>query len=335
MSIRIPAEWENHSAIWTCWPSDESLWLEHIDAARAEVGQMIKALIAPHNGKSDKFKVIASNDDAYNDAKSKLPKEVEVFKIPFGDIWLRDIGPIFAKQNDKAIALCFGFNGWGGKYILEGDTELNTKMASAASIDAINVDFILEGGSIDGNGDGVFLTTTQCLLNKNRNPNLSKSDIETIMRNDLGAELILWLEDGLLNDHTDGHIDNIARFIDENTIICQSPFGADDPNTEVLNKIYNDLLAMKNKNGEAFNIIRAPSPGKIIDEDGEIVPASHMNFLIGNGCVVMPHYGARSTDEALRILAECFPNHKIIGINASNILRGGGSFHCITQQQPA
>ncbi len=332
--IRIPAEWEDQAAIWTCWPSAHDLWQEDIDGARAEVGAMIKALITPHNGRKNAIKLLVASDEAYQNATQLLPEEVEIFKIPFGDIWLRDTGPIFAKDENGEIALCFGFNGWGGKYILEHDDEVNSKLVDAAKTRSKAIDFILEGGSIDGNGAGVFLTTKQCLLNKNRNPNLSQSDIETIMVNDLGAKQILWLEDGLLNDHTDGHIDNIARFIGENTIICQSPFGDDDPNKDVLNKIYNDLCAMKNLDGQSFEIVRAPSPGLITNEDDEIIPASHMNFIIGNGAVVMPHYGSKSTDEALRVLGDCFPNHKIIGINAMSVLTGGGSFHCITQQQP-
>lgn len=337
--ISIPPEWAKHKAIWTCWPSAKDLWLENLDAARAEVGAMINALIAPSTkaqniGQKDCVRLIVATDEAYQNASAFLPNEVEIHKLPFGDIWLRDTGPIFAKgENGENIALCFGFNGWGEKYVLPHDDSLNTKLAAASGISSRKIDFVLEGGSIDGNGEGVFLTTTQCLLNKNRNPNLSQSDIEEIMRTQLGAKKILWLEDGLLNDHTDGHIDNIARFIGPNKIICQSPFGDDDPNTAVLEKIYNDLCTMTDLNGNKFEIIRAPSPGKVLNEDGEIVPASHMNFIIGAASIVMPHYGTKSADAALRVLAEHFPNHKIIGINATAILTGGGSFHCITQQE--
>lgn len=334
LGIRIPAEWENQSAIWTCWPSALDLWQEDIDGARAEIGAMINALITPHNGRKNTIKLLVATDEAYQNATQTLCEEVEIFKIPFGDIWLRDTGPIFAKDENGEIALCFGFNGWGGKYVLEHDDKVNLALVDAANARGKQIEFILEGGSIDGNGAGVFLTTKQCLLNKNRNPELSQSDIETIMVNDLGAKQILWLEDGLLNDHTDGHIDNIARFIGENKIICQSPFGDDDPNKDVLDKIYNDLCAMKDLDGQHYEIVRAPSPGLITNEDGDIIPASHMNFIIGNGTIVMPHYGSKSTDEALRVLAQHFPNHKIIGINAMSVLTGGGSFHCITQQQP-
>jgi agmatine deiminase len=333
-SIIIPAEWEDQAAIWTCWPSAADLWQEDLEGARAEVGAMINALITPHNGKYSPVKLLVATDEAYQSATQILPSNVEIFKIPFGDIWLRDTGPIFAKSDNQEIALCLGFNGWGGKYVLEFDNQVNVKLCEIAQVAKEEIDFVFEGGSVDGNGAGVFLTTTQCLLNKNRNPNLSQADIENIMREKFGAKLILWLEDGLLNDHTDGHIDNIARFIGENTIICQSPFGDDDPNIQVLDKIYNDLCAMKNLDGKNFEIIRAPSPGLVKNYDDEIIPASHMNFIIGNGAIVMPHYGTKSADEALRILAQCFPNHKIVGINATSVLTGGGSFHCITQQQP-
>ena len=331
--IRIPAEWEEHRAIWTCWPSDKELWLEDIEPARAEIAAMIKALITPHNGKFDKVKLLVSGEEAFASARAALPEAVEIFDIPFGDIWLRDTGPIFAKDGDNNIALCFGFNGWGGKYVLDHDDEVNGKLANAALVQSENIEMVLEGGSIDGNGQGVFLTTTQCLLNKNRNPQLSKADIETLFVENLGMTQMIWLGDGLLNDHTDGHIDNIARFISERTIICQSPVD-NDPNQEVLDKIYNDLCAVRDEFGNGFEIIRAPSPGKVTDEDGKIIPASHMNFIIGNGSVVMPHYGTPSADAALKVLAECFPNHKIIGIKAEAVLTGGGSFHCITQQEP-
>jgi agmatine deiminase len=332
--ISIPPEWAAHKAIWTCWPSAADLWQDDLEPARGEVAAMIKALITPNNGKADKVKLLVATDEAYQSATQALPNEVEIYKIPFGDIWLRDTGPIFGKnENGENIALCFGFNGWGGKYELPFDNEVNVKLALAAKINEKAIAMVLEGGSIDGNGGGAFLTTTQCLLNKNRNPNFSKADIENILINELGAKQILWLEDGLINDHTDGHIDNIARFIGPNKIICQSPFGDDDPNKEILEKIYQDLCQMKALSGNPFEIIRAPSPGKVVNEDGDIVPASHMNFIIGKGAVVMPHYGTLSADEALRVLADCFPNHKIIGINASAILTGGGSFHCITQQE--
>lgn len=332
--IRIPAEWEKQSCIWTCWPSDEELWQDDINGARAEVGAMIESLITPHNGNFTKVKLLVSDDQAKENALKFFGDKVEIFEIPFGDIWLRDTGPIFGKDENGGIALCFGFNGWGGKYVLDHDNEVNEELASSAKSRAKLVDFVLEGGSIDTNGEGVFLTTTQCLLNKNRNPNLSKAEIEDILRNELGAKLILWLEDGLLNDHTDGHIDNIARFIGTNKIICQSSFGDDDPNKIILDKIYSDLCEMRNLNGDKFEIIRAPSPGIVKNQDGEIVPASHMNFLISNGKIIMPHYGTKSADQAMKILSDCFENYKVFGINATHVLTGGGSFHCITQQQP-
>ncbi len=333
-NIRIPAEWEKQSCLWTCWPSDEELWQSDIDGAHAEVGAMIEGLISPYNNQSTKVRLLVADSAAKENAIANFGDKIEIIEIPFGDIWLRDTGPIFAIKESELKALCFGFNGWGGKYVLDFDDRVNEEVALFAKTRAKNIEFVLEGGSIDGNGEGAFLTTTQCLLNPNRNPNLSKSDIEKIMIDELGAKQILWLEDGLLNDHTDGHIDNIARFIAPNKIICQSPFGDNDPNAEILNKIYSDLCEMRNLDGDKFEIVRAPSPGLVTNEDGEIVPASHMNFLISNGKVIMPHYGTKSADIALQALAEYFPNYKIIGINATHILTGGGSFHCITQQQP-
>jgi len=331
----IPAEWAKHKAIWTCWPSAADLWGDDLESARAEVKAMVEALITPQNGGRDFVKLLVSGNAALKSAQFAFGQSVEIIEIPFGDVWLRDTGPIFAKcKSGKSLALCFGFNGWGGKYILDNDDSVNVKLSVAAGVDHKLIDFVLEGGSIDGNGQGVFLTTTQCLLNPNRNPNLTKPEIEKLLSESLGAEQILWLEDGLLNDHTDGHIDNIARFIGKNKIICQSAFGDDDPNAIILDKIYADLCSMTDLHGNNFEIIRAPSPGRVLNPEGDIVPASHMNFIIGNGTVVMPHYSTPSVDEALRVLADCFPSHKIIGIDATAILTGGGSFHCITQQEP-
>lgn len=334
--IRVPAEWEPHKAIWTCWPSAADLWEEDLEPARGEVAAMIMALITPHNGKKDVVKLLVCGEEAKQSARTALPDEVEIYDIPFGDIWLRDTGSIFAKTEEgQNIAQCFGFNGWGGKYDLEFDDEVNGKLAKAANAPANIVNFILEGGSVDGDGEGTFLTTRQCLLNPNRNTGLNEDLALDALAKSLGAEKLLWLEDGLLNDHTDGHIDNIARFIGPAKVICQSPYGEDDPNIETLNNIYNTLCSMTDAKGRKLEVIRAPSPGLVEIEEGDAIPASHMNFIIGNGAVVMPHYGTKSVDEALRVLAQCFPQHKIIGIRANAILTGGGSFHCITQQEPA
>ncbi|MEK7661396.1 MAG: agmatine deiminase family protein, partial [Pseudomonadota bacterium] len=192
LSITIPAEWALHKAIWTCWPSAADLWQEDLEPARAEVAAMINALIAPHNGKFDHVKLLVSGKEAKQSAARVFGDKVELFEIPFGDVWLRDTGPIFANnESGESKAICFGFNGWGGKFVLEHDDALSTKLAACAKVSTQIVDFVLEGGSIDGNGEGVFLTTKQCLLNPTRNPSVTAENIEEVLRANLGAKKIL------------------------------------------------------------------------------------------------------------------------------------------------
>ena len=333
----IPAEWAPHKAIWTCWPSAADLWQEDLAPARAEVAAMVCALAAttPAGKKGDQVHVLAHGDEAIANARASLPARVQIHACSFGDIWLRDTGPIFAKRGGKAIALRFAFNGWGGKYDLPFDDSVGDKVAEVASTHIERAAFVLEGGAVDHDGAGTILTTRQCLLNPNRNPGWTEAEAETHLEVALGAKKILWLGDGLANDHTDGHVDNIARLIGPGRVMCMSPFGADDPNREVLNQIAADLRSMRDSTGRPLEVLEIPSPGLVQDEEGEAIPASHMNFIIGNASVVMPHYGTTSADAALRGLAAAFPNHRVVGIQSTAILTGGGSFHCITQQEPA
>jgi agmatine deiminase len=193
--------------------------------------------------------------------------------------------------------------------------------------------FVLEGGAIEMDGQGSVLTTRQCLLNPNRNEGWDEEKATLALIGALGAEKVLWLDEGLLNDHTDGHIDNLARFVGPGRVVCQSLFGDDDPNADVLDEIYLSLKAMKDAAGNKLEVLRILSPGLVPDEDGEPIPASHMNFLIGNSVVVVPIYSG-SGDDAVRALAPLFPERKVIGLSAHSILTGGGAFHCITQQEP-
>jgi agmatine deiminase len=333
----IPAEWAAHKAIWTCWPSAEDLWQEDLAPARAEVAAMIRALVAPTpDGKAgDLVHVLAYGDEASESARLSLPSHVQVHAYGFGDIWLRDTGPIFAKRGGEAVALRFAFNGWGGKYDLPFDDSVGDKVAEAAATPVQRAEFILEGGAVEHDGEGTILTTRQCLLNPNRNPGWTEAVAESHLQSALGAKKVLWLGDGLANDHTDGHVDNIARFIGPGRVMCMAPYGEEDPNREVLNQIAADLRAMTDAAGRALEVVQIPSPGLVENEDGEAIPASHMNFIIGNASVVMPHYGTPSADAALRGLAAAFPDHRVAGIQSMAILTGGGSFHCITQQEPA
>ena len=325
----IPAEWMPHKAVWTAWPSAADLWGEDLDQARAEVAAMVRALA--DSGAGDRMRVLAHGREAEASAKLAIGRSAEIAPAAFGDIWLRDTGPIFT--NDGR-ALGFRFNGWGGKYILPHDDEVSARIALLAGADYKLHDFILEGGAIEMDGEGTLLTTRQCLLNKNRNPHWTEAAAEMELKRTLGVEKVLWLDEGLANDHTDGHIDNLARFIAPGRVVCQTPFGADDPNIEVLEEIALSLAAMTDARGRKLEVIRIPSPGPVLDEDGDATAASHMNFLIGNSTVVVPTYSA-SGEAAVEALAPLFPGRKVIGLPSRAILTGGGSFHCITQQEPA
>lgn len=265
---------------------------------------------------------------------------VDIIEAPFGDIWLRDTGPIFLEQNGALAAASFIFNGWGDKYRLPHDDQMAHIIAERAHVKIDAFDLVLEGGAIDTDGEGTFLTTRQCLLNRNRNPGKSQSDIEAALGAAFGAKKVIWLEDGLLNDHTDGHIDNIARFIAPGKIVCMRPEGADDPNGAVYREIRKTLDAARDASGRPFEVIDIPSPGRIDDEDGRPMPASHMNFYISNGALIMPHYAkdaaARETaQEIASFLARHCGRARAFALSARALLSGGGAFHCITQQQPA
>jgi agmatine deiminase len=323
----IPPEWAPHKAIWTAWPSAADLWGEDLEPARLEVAAMIRAL--HDEGRGDRMRVLAFGREAEASAKLALQQSAEIVPGAFGDIWVRDTGPIFSRTGSVG----FRFNGWGGKYQLPHDTEVAEQIARAASVELTRHDFILEGGAVEMDGEGTLLTTRQCVLNPNRNPDWDEAKAEAALKHALGVQKVLWLDEGLANDHTDGHIDNLARFVAPGRVVCQQSYG-DDPNADVLDEIALSLAAMKDAQGRKLDVIRIPSPGLIVDEDEDAVPASHMNFLIGNSTIVVPIY-SDSGDDAVNALGTLFPSRKIIGLSSHAILTGGGSFHCITQQEPA
>ncbi|MGE4062623.1 MAG: agmatine deiminase family protein [Rhodospirillaceae bacterium] len=332
--LRQPAEWDRHSAVWSAWPSAAELWVDDLEPARAEVAALFKAIA--DDGKGEPLKIVANGVEAVASARAALAgSNAEVIPGVFGDIWFRDIAPIFVKNGGKLEAACFRFNGWGGKYVLEGDDKVAAFVASEAGTPAIFNDWVLEGGSIDVDGLGTALTTRQCLLNENRNPTLSQADIEAHLKKGLGIEKLVWLGDGLANDHTDGHIDNIARFVAAGVVVCMEPFGSDDPNRDALKAIIADLKVARDVNGRKLEVITVPSPGRMENEDGEVMPVSSMNFYIGNTTVVVPLYGAKSDDAAVEAIGKLFPGRRTVGLPANHVITGGGSFHCITQQQPA
>lgn len=334
MSRIVPAEWAPHKAMWLGWPSHGDLWQEDLAEARQEVAALARALAGPGR---ERVRLLVHGDEAENAARAALADTtVEIVRGQFGDIWLRDTGPIFAKDGEGDIAVGFTFNGWGGKYELPHDDEVAGQLAAAAGVRLDRHGFVLEGGALDHDGLGTVLTTGQCLLNPNRNRDWSERKAEQALASALGARKVLWLGDGLLNDHTDGHVDNLARFVAPGVVACPIGWGKDDPNAAVYDETARLLASMTDARGGALQVLRIPSPGRIENEDGDVIPASHMNFLIANGAVIVPTYGdERAAAFAIEALQGVFPEREVIGLPSIAILTGGGSFHCITQQEPA
>ena len=315
-------EWAPHEAVWIGFPSDPELWLGDLKAAEREVAALAKAIHA--EGKGEKVILVAAHEDAAGAAR-KLAPFAGVIVEPFGDIWLRDTGPIVVGSGKGRRAAGFMFNGWGGKYDLPGDDSIGERLAAGAGFTYARADWILEGGAIDHDGSGTVLTTEQCLLNPNRN-NLTREEVEERLQRDLGFERVVWLGSGLMNDHTDGHVDNLARVVAPGRVAIPTS-AADDPNDGIYRNAAKRLAEAK------LDIVTLPSPGRI-EVDGDIIPASYMNFYIGNAAVVVPQYGAANDKSAVQVVQALFPDRVAIGLRADHILTGGGSFHCITQQVP-
>ena len=261
--------------------------------------------------------------------------ELDLHLSSFGDIWLRDTAPIFLKdEKGRLFATAFRFNGWGGKYLLPGDETVAAEVAAIAGVYLNPADIVLEGGAVEVDGEGTCITTRQCVLNENRNPGMNESDAERILGPALGVSKFIWLDEGLANDHTDGHVDNIVRFVGPGRVACMSP-EASDPNRRVLQDVRARLRGARDAAGRRLEIIDVPSCGAILSGDGALMPASYMNFFISNHAVIVPVYGSRSDHLAVDLIGGCFPDRRVVGIDARTLLEGGGAFHCITQQQPS
>jgi agmatine deiminase len=317
-------EWAPHEAVWIGFPSDPALWLADLKPAEREVAAFAEAVHA--GGKGERVRLVAAHADAGAEARRLCPF-ADIVVEPFGDIWLRDTGPIVLGSGNARLAMDFAFNGWGGKYELPGDEDIGARLARAATLEVDDRDWILEGGAIDGDGSGTVLTTEQCLLNPNRNMGMDREEVEDRLRADLGFERVVWLGEGLANDHTDGHVDNLARFVAPGRVAIPTP-ARDDPNEAV----YRD--AARRLKAAGLDVVTLPSPGRV-ERDGELIPASYMNFYIGNAAVIVPQYGAENDRAAVDVVQALFPGRSAVGLRADHVLTGGGSFHCISQQVPA
>jgi agmatine deiminase len=331
-TIEIPPEWAPQKAVWTAWPADPREWNGDLETPRADVAALIRALAGGVH-----VRLLVNGAEAEASARASLEGAAGIVPARYGDIWLRDTGPIFARVEGKPAALRFKTNSWGGKFDLPEDAAVGGEIAKLAGIPERRFDFILEGGAIEHDGEGTVLTARQTLLNPNRN-GWTKTRAEAALAGALGARKVIWIDEGLLNDHTDGHIDNLARFVAPGRVVCQAPATPDDPNAAVLDAIAHVLEQETDARGRRLDVVRIPGVGNYRNALGETSPASYMNFIIANEAVAVPVYGTPSQDAALGMLRELFPGRTVMGIPSKGLLgcgdAGGGSFHCITQQEP-
>lgn len=323
-TFRMPAEFARQEWVWIGFPHDASLWEEDLVPAQLQMAAYANAVAET----GQQVRLVVRDETAENAARRLVSASVLMERHPYGDIWIRDSGPLIVTgPAGLRRAQRFGFNGWGGKYLLPGDQETGASLAAAAGMESPQADWVLEGGAIDTDGTGLAVTTEQCLLHPNRNPHLSREDIEARLERDLGLNPILWLGDGLAGDHTDGHVDNLARFVAPGVLALPMASGTDDPNAAV----YADAKARARAFG--LDVREIPSPGLVGGaEDAE--PASYMNFVICNDLVVVPTYGSVHDDDAVAAIGALFPARAAIGLRADAVLTGGGSFHCASQHVP-
>ena len=335
----FPAEWHNHTATWLSWPHKEESWPGKIETIYKPYCQFIKEVSIGEfvciNVVNEQMKTFAINH--LIQANVDLTK-IKFFIHPTNDAWCRDHGPAFLinpNAFNKKIVVDWGYNAWGNKYPpYDLDDIIPTLIGNQYNIPVYHPGIVMEGGSVDFNGKGTILTTKACLLNENRNPTLSQKDIEDYLYNYYGAEQILWLGDGIVGDDTDGHIDDITRFVNEDTVVTVVEENKSDDNYLLLKENLDTLHTLRLLNGKQLNILELPMP-KAVKYEGQRLPASYANFYIANNVVAVPTYRDKNDDKALSILTTCFPNKKVVGIDSTEIIWGLGSWHCLSQQEPA
>jgi len=332
----MPAEWENHDAIWLAWPYDPTTFPNRVKSVEATYVQIVKEI---HAG--EEVNLFVRNERTkkkvmrlFGEADIDLDR-VHFYVFDYADVWFRDYGPIFVKNARHELAMIhWDFNSWGEKYeTLLKDRDVPEFINRKMKLKCFKPGVVLEGGSIDVNGAGTLLTTEQCLLNKNRNPHLNKQQIEQYISDFLGVTHFIWLKCGILGDDTDGHIDDLARFVNPTTIVCAYQENENDADFEALNENFRILSQSVDQDGKPFNVVKLPMPNVVSDE-GYRLPASYTNFYIGNQKVLVPIFNDPHDEKALAILQSFFPTRKVTGIVCSDLVYGFGTLHCISQQQP-
>ena len=350
--FRMPGEHEPHAGCWMAWPERPDNWRLSAKPAQAAFAAVAEAI------QLSEPVTMAVSDAQYEHCRSTLSPSIRVVELSTNDAWMRDIGPTFVRDNQgRRRGVDWRFNAWGGLhgglyFPWDRDDRAAQKILEIERVDRYRAPIVLEGGSIHVDGEGTVLTTEECLLNANRNPELSREQIEAILLDYLGAEKVIWLGRGVCNDETDGHVDNIACFARPGVVLLTWTADEGDPQHAISRDALERLEAVTDARGRSFEVIRLPAPGPIlIGEDeaggvnsmpgtlarnaGDRLAASYVNFYIANNRVVFPLLDERHDGEATDLLAACFPGREIIGVGAREILLGGGNIHCITQQVPA
>jgi agmatine deiminase len=334
----MPAEWEPHEATWISWPHpDGASFPSAYERVVPVFREMVKALVP-----SEIVRINVRDAAQEAEVRARLNDcpldRVEFFHVPTNEPWCRDHGPIFLKRKEdpRILAVSFGFNAWGYKLSpFEDDEAAATLMAEKIGVPVFDFgDFVLEGGSIEVNGQGTLLTTESCLLNPNRNPDLSREQIEANLRDALGVSQILWLGDGIEGDDTDGHVDDITRFVSPTTVVTVVEEDEDDLNYEPLELNLQRLRTMRLSNGSPLRVLKLPMPSRIVRE-GQRLPASYANFYVANTVVLLPSYHDTNDAWAASVLKEALPDRRVVPIDCRELVWGLGAFHCLTQQQPA
>jgi len=333
----MPAEWQPHQATWISWPHKRASWPGKFEPVEPVMLQFVAAISA-----AELVRINVLDEAHEKHVKQLLDGKVTAgnvrfHRFPTNDAWCRDHGAIFVTRDnavDPLLALDFRFNSWGGKYPpFDLDDAIPPQMAEAIGAPCHRIDMVLEGGSIEVNGAGALLTTEQCLLNPNRNPSLDKHEIEQRLRDYLGVQQIIWLGDGIVGDDTDGHIDDLTRFVTEDTVVTVVEKNRGDENHLALAENRERLNGIRLDDGRPLKIVELQMP-KPVEFEGDRLPASYANFYIGNKVVVMPAFNDPADQPNLAALQQCFPGRKVTGIDCSDLVLGLGTFHCLTQQVP-
>ena len=339
LGFYMPAEWRTHTATWLTWPKDPMTWPGRVPIVETIYLDMIAAL-TPH----EIVNLLVDDQETANAVRTRCQfpgaSNLHIHQIKTVDSWIRDYGPGFLIDGKGNLAFNdWRFNAWGNKYEdLKQDDEIPSKLEAVIKAPRFEPGIVMEGGSIEVNGQGCVLTTEQCLLNPNRNPHLNRNEIEEYLKNYLGVGKVLWLGEGIVGDDTDGHIDDIARFVSPDTIVCALEDDPADANFKLLQDNYARLQRMTDVEGNPFNIVTLPMPGIVsgesTDRNLERLPASYANFYIGNNVILAPVFGHSNDQRALSILKGLFPDRRVVPINCEPLVWGMGTIHCVTQQQP-